>query len=351
MPGFSGLAIPVVSGERYYREIDFIKAVAVMAVVVLHSLPVKTLYRLLAPFHVWHAVPLFMVVAGVNSALSASRQPESGFRAHYSGRRLLRYGRRLLAPFFLVWLLELAVLFLVRPPTPGKVIFSFFAGGFGPGSYFIPIFVQHLLFFPLFLQVRDRCRDWHPWLFLLAMLGVALFFEYLCVAAGLGEKWYRLLYGRYFFAAVLGDFLVSRQGRLPFAGLLAVFSCCYILAVSYGGITLPIVYPAWGFQHAPAYFYTLFLFAGLWRVYGSWAWADTFLLGIGRASYHIFLVQMAWFWLWGGHLRPLLPGAAVCLLVNLAATLALGYGFYRLPWFGGDRGQAGRVHDCPSEPA
>ena len=211
------------AGDAYYREIDLIKAVAVIAVVVLHSLPVDTLKTLLAPFHVWQAVPVFMMVAGMNSYFSAARLP-AGWRAHYAARRWCRYGRRLLAPFTVVWLLEVAVLLATRRPPAGKIFFSYFSGGFGPGSYFIPIFVQHLLLYPLIFRWLRRFRDKQSLLLLLVFFGAALLLEYLCVAANLPEKVYRLLYVRYFFAVAVGSLLVSRSFSRPLFRLLAFLS-------------------------------------------------------------------------------------------------------------------------------
>jgi peptidoglycan/LPS O-acetylase OafA/YrhL len=68
---------------------------------------------------------------------------------------------------------------------------------------------------------------------------------------------------------------------------------------------------------------------------------------IGKASYHIFLVQMVWFGVVSG--RTVAAGIA-----GIAASMLLGYGFFRLPMpslgLGAGRRAQGRAEDHPAKP-
>jgi hypothetical protein len=129
----------------------------------------------------------------------------------------------------------------------------------------------------------------------------------------------------------------------------ALFSIIYIFAVNYLSIQFWFLYPAWGSQHAPSYFWSLLIImAGL--IYLPSVSKNTVyvtLEKLGQASRHIFLVQMAFFWAFGEAARSLLmgeltlpvrldlstilqmtPNFALLACFNIAVCLSLGCVFY-----------------------
>ena len=317
--------------DSYLREVDFIKAIAIIAVLCLHSLPVPVLLSILAPFHIWQAVPLFIMMAGFTANLTAGRRSDRSLANFYSKTWFKRLGRRFLIPFIAIWLLEIVILGLSGKAVLGRVAGSLWRGGFGPGSYFIPLFFQHLLIFPLLLRFQERFVN-RPVQLLVGFLLLALGLDWGCRIMGIPEGLYRLLYVRYIFAAVLGGFIAGHRlgGKivLPAVGLGAL----YIGLVSYRSLDLFFIYPAWSFQHAPAYFYTAGHFLFLWRSSSCCRFLDRLLLPLGRASFHIFLFQMVWFWKVSRHIEAVVGGPGIALLVNLLVCLGVGWLFYRLQW-------------------
>ena len=310
-------------GRAGYRpEIDFIKAAAIIAVILLHSLPAPILLVSLAPFHIWQAVPIFIMAAGFTGTLATGR----GF---YSQSRFRRLFSRFLVPFLVVWMVEVMILIFAGKAAPGRVAGSLFTGGSGPGSYFIPLFFQHLLVFPFLLRLKRKVAENRQPLLLAALFVFALLLDWGCRVLAVPQDLYRLLYVRYLFAAVLGSWLAESdwQGKKLLAGALA--GAFYIYLVSYRGSDFLLPYPAWGFQHAPAYLYTAGLFVLLWRVAEKLSFLDRLLLPLGRASYHIFLFQMVWFWKVAHHLTALPGGLWSAVPLNLMVCLAAGRLFFQ----------------------
>ena len=48
---------------KYYEDIDFIKGTAIVFVILLHILSNNALNSIYACFHIWQAVPLFILVS------------------------------------------------------------------------------------------------------------------------------------------------------------------------------------------------------------------------------------------------------------------------------------------------
>ena len=314
---------------RHFNEIDFVKAIAIVAVISLHALPLKTLYAIFAPFHIWHAVPIFLVIAGMNSTLS-SIKGGGVFSKEYSAGKYIKYFQKIILPFSIVWLFEIVVLACAGKISTGKIVYSFFAGGLGPGSYFTPVFIQHLMIFPLILWLKKYLQAYNQYISVIVFFLVSLLLEWLCIVFAVPEWLYRLLYVRYLFAAFLGSCLVSPGFKKGMALVLAILSGLYIACLSYRGTSSPamISYPSWGFQHAPAYFYTVFLVCCLWHLYYFCRRLDVVIMFVGKATYHIFLLQMVWFKMTAHAVQGLIPNIVVRLVFDVSVCLLLGSLFF-----------------------
>ncbi len=338
MDNFFTLITPKQSRSQaahHFNEIDFIKSVAIVAVITLHSLPAKTLYAILAPFHIWHAVPIFIVIAGMNGTLSnVQRSGGSIFPHAYSSSRLQRHFRNIIIPFLTIWLLEIVVQACTKKIAPGKIIYTFFAGGIGPGSYFTPVYIQHLMIFPMILWLKNKFQTLNRYAFVLFFLLLSLSLEWLCLVFSVPEWLYRLLYVRYLFAAFLGSYLLSPGFTKSMALLLTAVSLVYIVCLSYGAFNPAMMYPSWGFQHAPAYFYTVFLVVCLWHLYPLFQRFDFAIMFIGKATYHIFLLQMVWFKMIAHTVQGFVPDNVVYLAINIAVCLLLGCLFFKMQELG-----------------
>lgn len=313
--------------ERY-DKITFIKSLAIISVVLLHSLPRELLFKILAPFHIWQAVPIFFFIAGLNRALSVSSSNGFSLAHEYSFSRLSKAIFKLLIPFTIIWIIELVPLIAF-----GKLeiniasLFSLYLqGGLGPGSYFIPTFFQFLLVFPLLFWCVHSCQG--VWVIALFLLFIIL--EYGCRAIGVSDAVYRLLVIRYASIVILGIYLVVHGFKSKTVWtVLSIVSMAYIFIVSYFSSEFA-PNQKWLFQNSFSYFYTVLLFVLLWHFYGKIKWFAEKLLPIGNASYHIFLVQMVWFYFAAPYIHDFFSTYNIIFfypLINISICITFGMAF------------------------
>jgi len=319
----------------HLAQIDLLKGLAIISVILLHTWPEKVLLITGAPLHIWQAVPVFILIAGFVGTLSYMRQDTTGFRHCYRFSSLFRRFKRILAPFTLLFIVQIVLLCFtgIKEITLQNIVSSYITGGYGPGSYFIPIILQHILILPiLYLWAMRNPRYFLPTTFL-----ISLVLEYLMIIAFVPEWAYRLLYVRYLFAGALGVWLaVSKQPIDKKLIIGALISLIYIFAVNYLNVQFWFLYPAWGSQHAPSYFWPLLIImVGLIYLPSvSKNALSTALEKLGRASWHIFLVQMAFFWAFGGAVRSLFLGELVLpVALNISTILQMVPGFVLLTCF------------------
>jgi peptidoglycan/LPS O-acetylase OafA/YrhL len=269
------------------EEIDFLKAVAIIGVLIMHCFPLSTLYNVGAPFHLHQSVPVFFVLAGYTYAQTLNNNVMDAYR----WSRIKKHMRRFVMPAVIVITIQDLFVFYRGDLTLGQFIESFRIGGYGPGSYFIPVYIQHLAIFPFILYAIKAGKS-RPSLTLIGLFAISILLDWACTLT-LDGVTYRLLYVRYIFAAVIGAYLylygLNYRLMLP----LAIFGSAYVVGVNYLNLEPRIFIRGWPHEHAPAYLYTCFLIMLGWKYLPSWAEK---LRYIGQYSYYIYLAQMVVFW-------------------------------------------------------
>lgn len=97
----------IISQRESY--IDFIKGVAILSVILLHSLAQPILIRTFAFVHLWQAVPVFVFVSFF---LIFKRMNTSGISGYYSGKRRLALFKRIILPYLILQILFIFILFV-----------------------------------------------------------------------------------------------------------------------------------------------------------------------------------------------------------------------------------------------
>jgi len=281
--------------------IDLLKGFAILSVIFLHSGFSDTVSKaVLSPFAFHLAVPIFMIVSGFTYSFSLSKINGSNqiLKSYYSFSNLYKKLIRILPCYLLVFIIE-----LICSPyafTDGKSILRFIyylcTGGYlFPGSYYIPILIQLIFIFPFLRIIYNRLQEKAFFPIVLFQLLYELTIHFLNVPA----EYSRLLIVRYLAFILSGIFIFeSYYGKkklnkpLCIAGMLA--GAAYILAVGYLNFTPKIIFATWTNTAMPVALYLTPVILLLLFKFGEKEVKPVFTV-IGRASYHIYLMQMLYF--------------------------------------------------------
>lgn len=273
--------------------LDYLKAVCVILVIITHyDWQDKT-----TPFFtmlVNMAVPVFMIISGYNFAMSNYKKADGKLKKMYGWNVLKPKLIRFLIPFFTVCFIEIALLAIEEKKIHPLRIFLL--GAYGPGSYYVPVMLQMLVIFPLiYIAVAKNAK------FGITAAGVAnLLFEILVKVLEVDKYYYRLSIGRYLLLIAFGCYLyLHPEHRVKKYQMLAMFlvGFGYLVAV-FGFDTEFVIFDYWKTTAMPVAFYIFPIVILLFRRFYHKiipGIVGTALTQIGKASYHIFLVQMVYY--------------------------------------------------------
>lgn len=271
----------------YDPFVDFLKAYSIICVVIAHILPPQA-YRYVL-FDVWGdmQVPMFVLIQVFHAY-------KKGVAPKLNWSSLLK---RIILPFVAIQ----AVIIAFKALTGGDILWTSFlkSGGFGPGSYYIWIYLQIAVLLVII---------W-PWLkkfsakqafgaFLVVSIGFEVLFSFIDFPGWL----YRLLCVRYLFLIPLGMVWIEKGVELNRKTV--VLSVLSIIAVLFFVFTKydldPFFYNTeWETHRWICYFYLpILLTYGLYLVWNKFkkaAWIESATKWTAARSYEIFLAQMAVF--------------------------------------------------------
>ncbi len=138
--------------------IDFLKGICIISVILTHNLPAPVMSGLV--FIAWGemAVPLFLLVQAYHVFNSNKWYvdlglPSKTYTQHYNLHKLWS---RILKPFALITLFTGVVLILIGNDPKEVLKSALLAGGIGPGSYYVWIYLQFFLLLPICLTVFNK---------------------------------------------------------------------------------------------------------------------------------------------------------------------------------------------------
>ncbi|MDD1685173.1 MAG: acyltransferase family protein, partial [Methanoregula sp.] len=331
-----------------FTQIDILKGLAIISVVLIHTYNNTLLLSIGAPFTIWQAVPVFLLLAAFNNAYALSSAHKVTLLQSFDLTIIYRRLKRLAGPYLIVWIFQLLVVLLFLAfqmpfsfQDPNYFFynginwfFNLLSGASGPGHYFVPVIFQLILFVPLLYYLARRS----PNLMLVVAFVLDLALESVSVLSGMPTWLYGILFIRFIFICGLGVWLVFQErvmtGWILFGGLLSVV---YIAATSY------LNFQIWIFSLDPSFFHAFSFFWPLVIVVLGFQYLPSdsrnpvvrILAELGKASWHIFLVQMTFFFLFSQMTRSIPMIVAIGPIIFLAVfflvpCLSIGYGFYRI---------------------
>lgn len=277
---------------KHIDWIDGAKGVAILSVILLHSLP--CLREIGWIWHIGQAVPVFLFI----TAYLISMRFES-LQTYFQRERFAKMLKKVFVPFVFVFLIQLVCLALIdRLPSLKTIVKT---GGIGPGSYYIWLYLQAWVIIPFMAWL---VRKTPIWLSCIMLLMISILAEYVFVPLqGIEniDKLYRLLPTRYFMVLYLGcvwPILKDKQKYifygLAFVSALLILNDVYFVDNEWltntfmgGGKIVPSY---WNGNHWYTAFYVLIPMAILEKIHYTEIWKQA-----GKYSWYIFLLQMMCF--------------------------------------------------------
>ena len=296
--------------SEYFLQIDILKGLAMISIIVIHSLYIhySTYLNLLALFTISQAVPLFLLIMGINMAHSFKRRGYADLKQIFSKNYVISRFKRLYFPFVITVILSLIVAFLFNK--------HFYWGGLvligqiplaGYGDYFIYLVLQFVVVFP-FLYVLYK---WNPRVMLVLSFIINLLFDsmvYIQSLHGYNVSYHFSCILGYIFLPALGLWISERLDfhNPRFKTIFDTNKNILILGliISLGSLIFFVLFEGLIPQMVPGVFvrlftsfYPLFLFVVGMKYLPSISnnRIAGFLSLIGKASYHIFLIQIVLF--------------------------------------------------------
>ena len=273
------------------------------------------------------AVPIFMVITGFVSAMSFSRK-QYGLHQAYQPKAIIKKWLRFIIPFTPVFLAELIVKLVIlrEDMTLLQIVKFFLTGAEGPGSYYFPVMLQVVVMFPLIWWCVSR----YQLKGLLLCFCINVGFEAVKTILEMPTGIYRLCAFRYIFLLAYGCYLFSvheRERKSNWAYYLAgVMGAVYIIAFNYCGLT-PVFTELW---KTTCVFAVLFI-VPIMKYLGAHPRLNSRLLEmLGKASFNIFLTQMAYYAYGAPLLRKLGVPSFGLLMIGFIVCCSLGVGYYSM---------------------
>lgn len=298
------------------RIFDYLKAICIIFVVTTHLLWTdQQRLNFLFPYTVDMAIPVFMIISGYVNMLSANKHKEYSLKNMYALQIIIPKLTRIFAPYIVVYAF-LALVFIFNGSVGvSEAALAFFTGGWGPGSYYVPILIQFTLLSPLMLFVIKEFK--YKGYALLLSLNILLeaCFTYFKIPVDI----YRLSFFRYIVFVCAGMYLYEAKDKIN-KTVLSIFLALgvgYIMAANYFGYT-PKIFTNWVVTSFPTVLYIFPVVAVSVMVFTK-PLPDKFggkiLATVGETTYHIYLVQMVWYVLYGNYFGPwimLIPNVILC---------------------------------------
>lgn len=282
--------------EGYDPFIDFIKAYAIICVLIGHTVP----FIEYAGYGLWAGmqVPLFILI-----------QVFHFYKKDDSKLSIKKLFKRIIIPFLVFGVFTFAILVLSGKEQDAKSLLirglRNGGGGYGPGSYYPIIYLQIALLLPVFHVLFKKLSEKNLfWIFLFISEG----FEILCSLTHPSVWFYRILAVRYVFLIYLGWLWVKDGIKLDWKMIiLSIFSLLSIIYFEYVSVYFeinnePLFFDTrWTFHRWPCYFFCstglIYVLHIIFQKLQKNERINSCIKILAKSSYEIFLVQMTFCYL------------------------------------------------------
>lgn len=272
--------------------LDILKGLAIIFVIFSHyGWTNNQRIMMLFPFWIDMAVPIFMIISGYVNSLSYKNKKINELYKMYNYKNIMEKILRYTIPFFLVYLIEILCQIVINEFSFKYLIFLFFIGGLGPGSYYYPIMIQFIFIFPIVYKMIKKYDIYG----FVGCFALNFAFEFLQHMFNMPTGLYRLLLFRYIGLIAFGCYLIigkkeiSRKIKIIsfFIGVTWIILICYIKYDPF------IINREWARTSFVSAFYIMPIFSLIFNKMKNRK--NALVETIGKASFNIFLTQMVYF--------------------------------------------------------
>lgn len=273
------------------KEIDFIRGIAILSVILLHTLPLTLLECTYYTIHIGQAVPIFLIMTLYLSFRGISKNKTSVMQ-FYTISRIARVLKNVVVPFMIVVILQICLRIQIdgKPFEMNDLTVGW--GGVGPGSYYLWVYLQFWLLIPFLYFLLDRFKI--AGFFILLLICIAL--NVVCVRVGISDSLYRLICIRYLFLAVPAYMLLDiNKYKKPIVCIMVLASILFLVYYYKLDLSPWVLDFGWASQQWPSYFWTMALFMVLMAIASKMPSSNIIfrmVCWMGENSWIIFLAQM-----------------------------------------------------------
>lgn len=222
-----------------------------------------------------------------------SFQRGNSLKNYYSRNSILKIFNRIFKPFFCVLAVQTIIYLFLKPEFSFKGMIL--SGGIGPGAYYPWVYIQAWFFLPFIIKIIDKNSLTNSFIIFLSL---CISLEIISSLLQVPEALYRLSFYRYIFvlylACIVNKFNINKI--TPVISTLAIIGIIYSCIATYTNINFEpfFFFNDWRSQTWPTYFYTVFIFLLLGKLYILYPehLITRMFINLGNYSYEIFLCQM-----------------------------------------------------------
>lgn len=282
------------SDKSRFLDIDFIRGFAIFSVILLHTLSGDLRASSFSIFHIGQAVPIFIAITFFLSFINLEKM-NAKLDEWYSPKRLRSLLKRIILPVFVINILQIFVMIIIGHTN--LIINVICGGGYGPGSYYLWVYLQLWFLMPFIFKMLKYCGKYIGIMLMLAIcVLVNLLMNLFSSFFPMLDKINSLLCFRYLFlAAIAWIWLYKEQYNRHIINCLAILSLVYLFYVMYDNDPSPLVYAGnWASQNYPVYFWTYVIILSLLYAYkkNQIESLNKFFCWMGKNSWQIFIIQM-----------------------------------------------------------
>ena len=299
-----------------------------MIMIIINHCPWEADERLkyLFPFYITMAVPGLMFISGYLNAQSFKRNNIKCFSDCYQRSFIFPRLMRLIIPFTIIFLAEITIHILFSSKKIYEYLLMYLSGGWGDGTYYFPVMIQFVFIFPfIFFPIKNKGING-----VLIFFGATLFYELLQRAFQMNVECYTNIFFRYTFLTACGCYCGLYSGVEKTWNLLCVLMIAigfaFVILFNYTGYQTVIFQNYW---KNTTVLPTLFVIPFVAFIIRKANWRFTPLELIGKASYHVFLIQKVFFYgMKSGFASLMVENRGLQIIMSVVICLTVGIAFY-----------------------